>query len=81
MRHLESMLCHIEEVLNAKIIFIYVMYSSSKLRLFSFENYLGTTLIIGNLMINRVTSVEWKWLGLEWPPVQYVALYIGDIVS
>ena len=33
-----------------------------------FGNYLGTSLIIGNLMIIRVTSVEWTWLGLEWPP-------------
>ena len=27
MRHLESMVCHIEEVVNAKIPFIYVMYN------------------------------------------------------
>ena len=30
-------------------------------------DYLGTLLIIGNLMIIRVTNVEWTWLGLEWP--------------
>ena len=29
-------------------------------------NRLGTSLIIGNLMISRVTSVEWTWLGLQW---------------
>jgi hypothetical protein len=29
---------------------------------------LGTSLIIGNFMSIRVTSVEWTWLGLEWPP-------------
>ena len=23
----------------------------------------------------KVTSVEWTWLGLEWPPAQRVALY------
>ena len=23
----------------------------------------------------KVTSVEWTWLGLEWPPAWYVALY------
>jgi hypothetical protein len=36
---------------------------------FSRGNYLGTSLIIGNLMITRVSSVEWTWLGFEWPPV------------
>ena len=29
--------------------------------------HLGTSLIIGNLMMIRVTSVEWTWLGSEWP--------------
>ena len=43
--------------------------------------HLGTSLIIGNLMKFKVPSVEWTWLGLEWPPAQYVALYTGDIVS
>jgi hypothetical protein len=28
---------------------------------------LGASFIIGNLMIIRVTSVEWTGLGLEWP--------------
>ena len=32
-------------------------------------------------MIIRVTSVEWTWLGLEWPLAYYVALYMGEIVS
>ena len=35
---------------------------------FSVGSYLGTSLIIGSLMIIRITSVEWTWLGLEWPP-------------
>ena len=33
--------------------------------------HLGTSLIIGNLMVIKVTSVEWTWftwLGLERPP-------------
>jgi hypothetical protein len=30
--------------------------------------HLGTSLVIRNLMVIRVTSVEWTWLGLEWPP-------------
>ena len=44
------------------------MSCTFKIHPFSLENYLGTSLIIGNLMIIRVTSVEWTWLGLEWPP-------------
>ena len=39
-----------------------------KIHPFSLGNYLGTSLIIENLMIIKVTSVEWTWLGLlEWP--------------
>ena len=38
----------------------------------SLGNYLGTLLIIGNVMIIRVTSVERTWLGLEWPPTDMV---------
>jgi hypothetical protein len=34
-------------------------------------NCLGTSLIIGNLMIIKVTVVEWTWLGLEWSPSYY----------
>ena len=30
--------------------------------------HLETSLIIGNSMTIRVTSVKWTWLGLEWPP-------------
>ena len=41
---------------------------TSKIHSFSFGNYLGTSLFIGNLMIVRVNSVEWIWLGLEWHP-------------
>ena len=62
MRDLEFSFCHIKEIVNAKIPFIYVMYP------FSLGNDLGTSLIIGNLVIIRVTSVEWTWSGLEWPP-------------
>ena len=40
----------------------------SEIHPFSLENYLGTSLIIGNLVRIRVTSVEWTWLGLAWPP-------------
>ena len=36
-----------------------------KIHPFSLGNYLGTSLIIGNLMKIRVTSVEWTWLGLN----------------
>ena len=43
------------------------MLSTFKVHTFSLGNYLGTSLIIGTLMIFRVTSVEWTWLGLEWP--------------
>ena len=64
MQHLESPFCHIKEVVNAKIPFIYVMYIHKKYIHF----HLGTSLIIGNLMISRVIAVEWTWLGLEWHP-------------
>ena len=53
MRHLESPFCHIKEVGNAKVPFTYVMYI--------FNTF------IGNLMRIRVRSVEWTWLGLQWP--------------
>ena len=48
--------------------FLLSMLCTSKIHPFLLGNYLGTSLIIGNLMIIRVTSVEWTWLGLEWPP-------------
>jgi hypothetical protein len=47
--------------------FISFMLFTSKIHPFSLGNYLGASFIIGNLMIIRVTSVEWTWLGLEWP--------------
>ena len=47
--------------------FLSSMLCTSKIRPFSLGNYLGTSLIIGNFMIIRVTSVEWTWLGLERP--------------
>ena len=57
------------------------MLCTSKIHPLSLGNYLETSLIIGNLRIIRVISVEWTWLGLEWPPACYVALYMCDIVS
>ena len=53
--------CHIEEEIDVKIPFIHIMYIQNTY--FSLGNYLRTSLIIGNLMIIRVTSVEWTWLG------------------
>ena len=47
--------------------FLSSMFCTSKIHPFSLGNYLGTSRIIGNLMRIRVTSVEWTWLGLEWP--------------
>jgi hypothetical protein len=41
------------------------MLCTSRIHPFSLGNYLRTSLTIGNLMIIRVTSVEWTWLGLE----------------
>ena len=42
------------------------MLCISKIHPFSLGKYLETSLIIGNLMIIRVTSIGWTWLGLEW---------------
>ena len=39
------------------------MLCTSRIHSFSLRNYLRTSLIIGNLMIIKVTSVEWTWLG------------------
>ena len=44
------------------------MSCASNVRPFSLGSYLGTSFAIGNLMRIRVTSAEWAWLGLEWPP-------------
>ena len=46
--------------------FLSSMLCTSRIHPFSLGNYLRTSLIIGNFMISRVTSVEWTWLGLEW---------------
>ena len=43
--------------------FLSSMLCTSRIHPFSRGNYLRTSLIIGNLMRNRVTSVEWTWLG------------------
>ena len=40
------------------LIFFSSMLCTFKVHLLSFGNYLGTSLVIGNLMIIRVTSVE-----------------------
>ena len=47
--------------------FLSSLLCTSEIHLFSLGNYLGTSLIIGNLVIIRITGVEWAWLGLEWP--------------
>ena len=55
-----------KEVVNAQISFTYVnmfIYNTSIFTGGLLENYLGTSHIIGNLMIIRVTSVEWTWVG------------------
>src|ERR1700737_3969170 len=41
--------------------FLSSMICTSRIHPFSLGNYLRTSLIIGNLMIIRVTSVEWTW--------------------
>ena len=46
--------------------FLSPMLRTSKIHPFSLGNYLGTSLIIGNSLRIKVTSVEWKRLGLEW---------------
>ena len=45
--------------------FLSFMLCTSKIHPFSLGNYLRTSLIIGNFMMIRVTSVEWTWLELE----------------
>ena len=34
----------------------------------SHPSNINTWKLLGNSMKTRVTSVEWTWLGLEWPP-------------
>ena len=74
MRHLGCPFCHIKEVVNVKI--LSSMLGTPKTHPFSLGNYLETSLIIGNLMIIMVTSVEWTWFGLEWHPTLYVACLV-----
>ena len=66
------------------------MLCTSKICPFSLGNYSGTPLIIGNLMIIRVTSVEWRWLGLEWsatPKIfghlfqEFLSSYLFGVIS
>ena len=45
------------------------------------HNYLGISLIIGNLMRIRVTSVECTWLGLACLLPSILPYTHGDIVS
>ena len=47
--------CRIKKVVNGKI--FSSMLCTLKIHPFSLGNYLGTSLIIGNLIINRVNSV------------------------
>jgi fido (protein-threonine AMPylation protein) len=47
--------------------FLSSMLCTSRIHPFSLGNYLRTSVFIEDLMIIRVTSVEWTWLGLEWP--------------
>ena len=56
--------------------FLSFMLCTSKNTSFSLGNYLGTSLIIGNLMMIRVTNVEWTWLGLEWPSCLGICLLL-----
>ena len=46
--------------------FLSSMLYTSKIHPFTFGNYLGTSLMIGKCKIDRVTSVEWTCLGVEW---------------
>ena len=58
------------------------MSCTSKIHPFSLGNYFqGTSLIIGNLMIIRVTGIERTWLGLVWPHAQYVAKHHSSLLS
>jgi hypothetical protein len=47
--------------------FLSSMLCTSRIHPFSLGNYLRSSLIIGNFMIIRDTSVEWTCLGLQWP--------------
>ena len=47
--------------------FLSSMLCTSKIHPFTLGNYLGASLIIGNLMRIMVINVGWTWLGLEWP--------------
>jgi hypothetical protein len=60
--------------------FLSCMLCTSRIHPFSLGNYLITSLIIENLIIIRVISVEWTWLGLEWPLVCCLVQYMGEIV-
>jgi hypothetical protein len=42
--------------------FLSPMLCTSDVHPSSLENYLGTSLIVGNVLIIRVTSVKWTWL-------------------
>ena len=57
------------------------MLRTSKIQPFSLGNYLATLLIIENLTIIRVASVQWTWLGSEWHPAQYVATRHASLLS
>ena len=61
--------------------FLSSMLCTSNMHPFSIGNYLGTSLIIGNVMRIRVTSAKWTWLGLEWPLAQCVAKRRASLLS
>ena len=61
--------------------FLSSMLCTSKIHLVSLGNYLKISLIIGNLMISRAISVEWTWLGLEWPLAYYVVKHHASLLS
>ena len=47
--------------------FLSYMLCTQKRHPFSLAEYLKIEPIFENLMIIRVTSVEWTWFGLKWP--------------
>ena len=51
------------------------MLCTSRMHPLSLGNYLGTSLIIGNLMRIRVTSVEWTW------EIQYKKKFLQWVLS
>ena len=61
--------------------FLSTMLCTSNIHPFPLGNYLGTSLIIGNVVRIRVTSAKWTWLGLEWPLASCVAKRRASLLS